>query len=117
MARCPSCNAPINPLRLVTYTRWTPYRCLRCGERSRFASSEAVLVVVVVFGLVGTIWRQIFPVHGALALALHLVGLYLLTLFFYWSWVSLEPVDDSTAPPSASTPPSCRASLRKDSNR
>ena len=37
MTRCPYCQHICNPLRLMIITKWTPYSCAKCDNKSDFS--------------------------------------------------------------------------------
>ena len=46
--RCPYCKAICNPLRFILYSRWTPYKCPKCGKNSEFG-----MVGILLAGIIG----------------------------------------------------------------
>ena len=46
--RCPYCRAICNPLRFIFYSRWSPYKCPKCGKISEFG-----MIGLLVSGLIG----------------------------------------------------------------
>ena len=46
MTKCPYCGKLCNPIKFLTYSRWSPYCCASCGKRSRLGRLAIVVVVL-----------------------------------------------------------------------
>ena len=64
MTRCPHCGKIANPLRFLTYTRWSPYRCAHCGKKSRFNSISIGLISGLCAGVGLWLLRSVTSARG-----------------------------------------------------
>ena len=94
MTRCPYCKALSNPLRFVTYSRWSPYECRKCGGRSKFNTRAITVLGGVATFITIALYRS---VPGGLLTCL-IVGMVAIMLF-QWLFLKLQPIPEEDASP------------------
>jgi len=91
MTRCPYCRALCNPLRFVMYSRWSPYSCPQCGEKSKFRTGGAAILIGTVVGVLTAISHSLSAlVRMPLILAAILMAM--------WSLLKLHPIHEQKNP-------------------
>ena len=66
MIKCPYCNTPCNPLKLLFYSKWTKYSCPKCKELSEFKNSSMAIIVGIASGVLWVLYYFLKFQYGVL---------------------------------------------------
>jgi hypothetical protein len=92
MSRCPYCKRAANPLRFVTYSRWSPYRCGKCGKKSKLSIWGITIIASLGAGLAAPLYPM-WPT-GIAWLCAVLVGI-ILAMWLCLKLHPIAPIEDS----------------------
>lgn len=92
MTRCPHCRESCNPLRFLIYTKWTHYRCPKCGKRSEFSTKQLAVLGGIGGGIGGGLASFISRDYGWQGFTALILGLTLLNMLGIWLFLDLNPI-------------------------
>jgi len=93
MNTCPHCKAAANPLRLLSMTRRSPYRCSRCGGRSLLLPTHNTIAALLTMAIV-ILCAVALPRLGIPKTIGCFLGLYVCVVGgVMWFFMQLRPVE------------------------